>query len=60
MIRRGKLETVVLLNTFPIADGFHFPQKTYQAIIRHYHKEGGFLVSADTPEISDARQEPKM
>lgn len=50
MIRRGKLETVALLSTSSIADEFHFPQMTYQAIIRHYHEEGGFLVSADTPD----------
>ena len=50
MIRRGKLETVALLSTFSIADGFHFPQMTDLAIIRHYHEEGGFLVSADPPD----------
>ena len=50
MIRRGMLETVAVLSTFPIADEFHFPQMTYQAIIRHYHEEGRFLVSVDTPD----------
>ena len=50
MIRRGKLETVALLSTSSIADEFHFPQMTYQAIICHSHKEGGFLVSVDTPD----------